>query len=132
VHALAEAGVLVVVGDRKVRGTVERTYRLNRSLVSMDSETAATMSRDDHRRAFTAATAALLADFEAYISQSHADPLRDSVSYRQIPVWLSDEERLELVNGFQALIDDAMRQEPSKDRRGYLLSPIFFPMIGDD
>jgi hypothetical protein len=47
----------------------------------------------DHRQAFTAAMAALLADFNAYLDRDDARPFRDEVSYRQFVVWLAPAER---------------------------------------
>src|SRR5690348_13015630 len=65
VALLANAGVLAVVDEQAVRGAVERHYRLDRERARLDQHAAARMTLDDHRRAFTAAMAALIADFGA-------------------------------------------------------------------
>src|SRR3712207_9270812 len=52
VGVLAEAGVLEVVGERRVRGSTERTYRLGAGAASGGPGGAAAMGREEHRRGF--------------------------------------------------------------------------------
>src|SRR5215211_5552704 len=78
VGLLAEAGLLEVVGERRVRGVVERRYRLRRERAVVDAAAAASMSLEDHRRGFAAAVAGLLAAFNAYLDGERADPTADS------------------------------------------------------
>lgn len=128
VGLLAAAGVLEVVGEQRVRGTVERSYQLNRRRATLDQDAAESMSIDAHRRAFTAAMAALIAEFGSYLDHGDADPRRDLVGYRQIPVWLSQAELGTLITQIQALLTRAISHEPTSQRRQYLLSPILFPI----
>src|SRR5688572_22230357 len=58
VGVLADAGVLTVVGERKVRGAAERSYRLDLAAASLGPADAAAMTAEDHRRAFTTFAAA--------------------------------------------------------------------------
>lgn len=131
VGLLARAGVLQVAGEQRTRGVVERRWRLDPERSRIDAEDAVAMSRDDHRRAFTAATAALLAEFGAYLDRDDADPSRDLVGYRQLPVRLTDGELADLVVGIRQLILPLLRNEARPDRRPYLLSPILFPVADD-
>ena len=55
------------------------------------------MSIDDHRRAFAAAMATLLAEFNTYLDQEKADPAADSVGYVQVPLWLSQDDLAALI-----------------------------------
>ena len=50
------------------------------------------MSLDEHRRAFPASMAALLAEFSAYLDRDDADPAADLVGYQQRAIWLSRDE----------------------------------------
>src|SRR5437763_83181 len=61
VDLLASGGTLEVADEQRVRGAVERHYRLHQERASIDPETAASLSPGDHRRGFAAATAALVA-----------------------------------------------------------------------
>ena len=128
VGLLAAAGVLEVVGEQRVRGAVERRYRLNRARAAISPDAAASMSLEDHRHGFAAAMAALLADFNAYLDREHADPTADSVGYRQIPLWLNRDELAALIAELRSAIMSRLDNRPAPDRRLYLLSPILFPI----
>src|SRR5689334_3941235 len=69
VAKLVDAAVLVVVGERRVRGATERTYRFRQEAALADATTLARMSPDDHRRAFLNFTAGLIACFGRYTSR---------------------------------------------------------------
>ena len=128
VGLLAAAGLLEVAGEQRVRGAVERRYRLNRARAMIGPATAASMSLEDHRDGFAAAVAALLADFNAYLDRAHADPAADSVGYRQIPLWLNQDELAELIDEIRGAVMSRMDNAPTPDRGLYLLSPILFPI----
>ncbi|SDI30270.1 helix-turn-helix domain-containing protein [Nonomuraea jiangxiensis] len=127
VGVLADAGVLEVEGEERVRGAVERRYRLRRDRATVDAEMVASLSPEDHRRVFAAAIATLLAEFNAYLDRDHADPVADAVGYRQHALWLSQDERDDLIAGLRAAILPHLGHEPAPHRRRHLLSPILFP-----
>jgi DNA-binding transcriptional ArsR family regulator len=127
VGLLAEAGVLEVAGERRVHGAVERHYRLRAEQAVIDDDTARSMSPGDHRKAFAAAMAALLAEFNAYLDRDGADPPADSVGYRQGTLWLSPGEVTELIGEILPLIQARAANDPTPGRRPHLLSMIFFP-----
>ncbi|MGI5242521.1 helix-turn-helix domain-containing protein [Dactylosporangium sp. CA-139066] len=128
VALLAEAGVLEESAQQRVRGFVERQYRLRPARAAVSAERAAAATIEEHRRAFAAAMAALLAEYGTYLDDPGADPARDQVGYRQHAVWLTDAERDELIAGLRAAIVPHLGHEPAPDRSQYLLSPILFPM----
>jgi DNA-binding transcriptional ArsR family regulator len=127
VGVLADAGVLAVDGEQRVRGAVERTYRLRREKVVVDAEAAASA---DHRTVFAVAMATLIAEFSAYLDHGDADPARDQVGYRQHAVWLSQDELTGLIADLRAAILPRLGHEPAPGRRRHLLSPILFPTAG--
>jgi DNA-binding transcriptional ArsR family regulator len=127
VGLLAEAGMLEVAGEQRVHGAVERKYRLCQERAVIGPDAAASMSLEDHRTGFAAAMAALLAEFSAYLDREHADPTADLVGYRQIPLWLNQDELADLISRIRSIIVSKMGNEPAPDRRPYLLSPILFP-----
>jgi DNA-binding transcriptional ArsR family regulator len=128
VGLLADGGVLEVAGEQRVRGAVERRYRLVQERAVIDAGTVASVSLEDHRRAFAAAMAALLAEFNAYLDRDPADPMDDSVGYRQHALWLSREELTEMIGELRGAIVPRMGNEPAPGRAQYLLSPILFPI----
>jgi DNA-binding transcriptional ArsR family regulator len=127
VGLLAAAGVLEVADEQRVYGAVERHYRLRRDRALIDQDEAASMSLDDHRAGFAAAVAALLAEFNTYLDRDGADPTADEVGYRQGVVWLSPDERTEMINALRASFAAQAGNEPAAGRRPHLVSAIFFP-----
>jgi DNA-binding transcriptional ArsR family regulator len=128
VGLLAEAGVLEVVDEQRVHGAVERHYRLRGERTAIDAEVAASMSLDDHRHGFTAAMAALLAEFNAYLDRESADPTADSVSYRQFPLWFNQHELAELISYVVNAVKSKMDNQSAPGRGPHLLSTILFPI----
>ncbi|MGW7573410.1 helix-turn-helix domain-containing protein [Streptomyces sp. NPDC054765] len=127
VGLLADGGLLEVVDEQRVRGAVERRYRLRRERAVIDAETAASVSPEDHRRGFAVAVATLLAEFHAYLDRDGADPAADLVGYRQHALWLSPDELAGLIGEMRDVLVSRMANEPSPGRTRYLLSPILFP-----
>jgi DNA-binding transcriptional ArsR family regulator len=127
VALLTEGGFLEVAGEERVRGAVERRYRLRQDRPVIDAGAAAAMSREDHRRGFAAAMAVLIAEFNAYLDRDGTDPATDVVSYRQGMLWFSPEELAELINEMLALLQARAGRGPAPGRSPYLLSTILFP-----
>ena len=127
VAVLADAGLLQIEGEERIRGAVERTYRLQLAKTAMDADSIAAMTIDDHYQLFTAAIGALLAEFTAYLGREGADPLADSVSYRQFSLWLTEEEKATLIRTVMSALRLFMTNSPRPDRRQHLLSTILFP-----
>jgi DNA-binding transcriptional ArsR family regulator len=132
VATLAEAGILEVEGEQRVRGFVERHYRLRRTAAAVSPARAAAATVDEHRRAFATAMAVLLAEYEQYLGGPGADPAADLVGYRQHAIWLTDDERARLIEGMRAAILPIIENGPAEGRRPYLLSPVLFPVVSAD
>lgn len=135
---LVDGEVLEVVAEYRVHGAVERHYRLRPDRTRIGPDTAATMTLDDHRRAFTATMAALLAEFNAYLDRPGADPVADSVGYRQGILWLTQAELAELINDVQQVLASRAGNRPAPGRAPRLHTMIGFPIelhrsdTGDD
>ena len=76
VALLADGGVLEVESEQRVRGAVERRFRLRRERAVIDAKTAASLSPEQHRRGFAAAMASLIGEFNAYLDQPESRPRR--------------------------------------------------------
>ena len=130
VALLAESGILEVVDERRVRGGVERSYRLHRDRSYIDGDRAAALTVDDHRRGFSVAMAALVAEFDRYLDSADADPFTDNVGYRQSVFWMTKKEHRELLDEIRDLVvakTEAARKTPRARRSPYLFSLINFP-----
>ncbi|MGW6054200.1 helix-turn-helix domain-containing protein [Streptomyces sp. NPDC055189] len=127
VATLTEAGILEVVRETPVRGTVERSYRVRQDGALVDEEARAAMTKDDHRQAFTVFTGAMMADLDRYLSRDDADPSRDGVLYRQGAVWATTEEFGALVQELEALIARYTQRAPGDDRERHIISLALLP-----
>jgi hypothetical protein len=85
------------------------------------------LTPDDHRRAFAAATATLIAEFSAYLEREHTDVSADPIGYQQHAIWLDPAELAAMVEELRAAILPRLENGPAPGRTRYLLSPILFP-----
>jgi DNA-binding transcriptional ArsR family regulator len=128
VDLLTAGGILEIASEQRVRGAVERRYRLRQDRASISPETFGSVSLDDHRRGFAVAMAALLAEFNAYLDRDDADPAADLVGYQQRAVWLSRDELLGMISELRSAIAPRLPNQATPDRARYLISPILFPV----
>jgi DNA-binding transcriptional ArsR family regulator len=128
IDLLVDGGILEVAEERKVRGAVERHYRLRQDRAAIGSEVVRSLTPEDHRQAFATAMTALLAEFNAYLDREEADPVADQVGYRQHALWLTPAELEQLIGELRAAIAPRLANRPTPERAQYLLSPIHFPV----
>src|ERR1022692_2680240 len=130
VARLVDAGVLMVVAERRVRGTLERTYVLRLSAATIGPDQLATMSADDHRQAFMAFVAGLLGDFDRYLARGDLDLLRDGVSYSIAGLWLDDAEFTELRRELGRVLASRLAKPPRAGRKRRILGSVLLPGDG--
>jgi hypothetical protein len=130
VARLVNADVLQVVSERRVRGALERTYMLRLAAASIGPDGVASMSAEDHRQAFMAFVAGLLADADRYLQRPDIDPLRDGVTYRLAGLWLDDAEYAALLRDLVRVLHPRVANAPRKGRRRRILATVL--LLGDD
>lgn len=124
---LADAGVLRVAEEIPVRGTVEKVYELPAMGAEISVEELKQASGDDHLTYFMQFAAGLISEYGRYLQGGQTDLVKDGVSYRQYPVYLTEEENLQLLKDIRSLIVKAMANEPAEGRRRRWLAVIDFP-----
>jgi hypothetical protein len=130
VARLVEADVLQVVAERRVRGAVERTYVLRLAAASIGADEIEAMTSDDHRQAFMAFVAGLLADAHRYLARPDADPLRDGVGYRLAGIWLDDAEYADMLRELTRVLQPRLANAPKPGRKRWILATVL--LRGDD
>jgi len=128
VAILAQAGVLTVVDERRVRGTVERTYALSIADAQLSDDELSRMTPEDHRRAFMAFLAGVLADVDRYIDSGDVDLQRDGAGYRTVGLWLSLDELTEMVAEIGAAVQARAGNGPGDGRTRRMLSTVLIPL----
>jgi DNA-binding transcriptional ArsR family regulator len=112
-------GAISVVDSRRVRGTLERTFGLR-----VPSESAADGGfEDDPLTSFMSFVNLVIADVAAHTSAASWD----EVGYRQVGLWLDDDENSDLVAAIGELLAARLSQRPRAGRRRWLLTTILLP-----
>ncbi len=128
--ALVGGGILRVVEQTPVRGTVERTYALA-GLPSLKAKDLRGMTKRDYEQAFAAYLAALMAaaqrDLQGKGDGETLDPLADGVELSLAELLLSDEEYQEMNRRILKLLVYAGRNRPAPGRRRRTFSYLFIP-----
>lgn len=127
INRLAQGGVLEVVEQRPVRGTVEKVYALVGQNANLTAEELSGASREENLRYFLTFLAGLLGDYERYLRRATIDPLADGAGYRAVPLHLSDEEFRQMVLALNTALLPFLQHAPSPERRTRLLATILIP-----
>jgi DNA-binding transcriptional ArsR family regulator len=127
INKLVDGGVLVVAAERRARGAVEKFYAVSDYAVTLTAEDFANASRDDHMHAFTTFVASLLADFGRYLQRDAIDFERDGVGYRQVALYLNDEEFVQMAAALNTALRPFLELPPAPDRRRRMLSNVLIP-----
>ena len=127
IGTLTKAGVLAVAQERQVRGTTERTYRLDTAKSSVAEDDLAAMTAEDHRRGFMAFMAGLLEAFDQYTGRENVDFVRDGAGYRQTALWMTDEELVDFTAAVRDAAHKAASKGPGEGRRRRLFSTVLIP-----
>lgn len=117
VNLLTNAGMLDVAGERPIRGTVEKSYRLNIAATRITPDELAAMTAEDHHQAFIAYIAGAIADFDKYLSTGDIDLVRDGVGYTTAGLWLDDQEFVEFAKELAAVFGKRITNKPGDGRR---------------
>lgn len=124
---LEAGGLIEVVDERRVRGTIERSYAMVTGATSLTGADVASATPEEHFGYFATFVGALLADYASYLDTAEPDLGRDRVGYRQIPLWLTDEELDELTTALRDAVERHAANEPGPGRRRRLLTTIVMP-----
>jgi DNA-binding transcriptional ArsR family regulator len=126
INRMIAAGLIDVVAERPVRGTVEKTLRLS-SGAQIGLEEAQAMSMDDHRRGVLAFLTQLMHEWETYLSRPDADLVADLAGYRLVSLHASDAEWLDALKQVQAIFQLLAGNGPGPERRRRLLATLTWP-----
>ena len=130
-NTLVEVEFLEVVKENKVRGTMEKVYTLSNKLEAATTEELKNASREDHFDFFFSFLTNLLGDYDKYLQQENIDLEKDGVSFRQVLLFLSDEELMELLTEIRKILFKAAENKPTAERKLRTFSTILLPKNTD-
>ena len=127
VARLVAAGVLAIVAERRVRGAVERTYVLRTAAARINMDEVASMTPEEHRQAFLAFVAGLIADFDRYLARDDFNPARDFAGYNLAGMWLDDSEMLDFSRELLRVVQPRVANAPRPGRKQRILATVLLP-----
>ena len=83
IRILAEHSILLVVGENRIRGTVESVYQLNRDALA---------TADESGNAVQMSLLGICASFARYFARGNVDPKKDMLLLTNCTLLLTDEE----------------------------------------
>ena len=91
---LTDNAVLTVVGENRIRGTVESIYQLNKSALEIDDADGAGVQM---------ALLSICASFAKYFAGGHADPRKDMLMLTTCTLTLTDEDFMSFLSEINRL-----------------------------
>ena len=116
IKILADSSILGVVGENRIRGTVESVYQLNKDAMATEDET---------ENAVQMSLLSICTSFAKYFSSGNADPQKDMLLFTNCTLLLTDEEFSKYLSEINQVTVKYMKQtssESSKTRRITLIS----------
>jgi len=129
---LLKAGLIQVVEERKVRGTTEKIYALTKNAHDITPDDVTEKSSDQHMELFMKFVASMIGTYGQYIGQSKYDLYRDGISFRQVQLYLDDEEYLGLLQETRALMASHSSNEPREGRKLRNIWTVVVPEVMDE
>lgn len=105
VKILADSSMLMVVGENRIRGTVESIYQLNKDAIATEDETGNAVQMSPLR---------ICASFAKYFSSGHAEPQKDMLLFTNCTLVLTDEEFSEYLSEINQVTVRYMKQGTSE------------------
>jgi DNA-binding transcriptional ArsR family regulator len=130
IRALADGGILKVVEEVPIRGTVERVYALDMVAADPSPEELDQMSREDYEQAFTLFVASNLGDFTRYLESKGAekiDVMADGLKFGKVQLHLTELEYEALLAKVYGALEEVLGNEPAPDRKRHIVSVTFIP-----
>ena len=110
VKLLLEAGCIEVTEEKKIRGTVEKTYRLAERPMGQEAE-------QDIAALFQNGMLSLMGTFMKYFEREDADPKRDMLSFTTSSLLLSDEEFMQMLGRIGEVLNQVIENKPAEGRK---------------
>ncbi|WP_078427573.1 helix-turn-helix domain-containing protein [Alkalihalobacterium alkalinitrilicum] len=124
---LTDNNVINISKERKVRGTFERTYSLNRDSATFSTSEAHELSKEEHMKYFITYFTSLMQGVEEYLESDELDLEKDGFGYCHIDLFLDDDEFTNLKKDLVAVVKRYSDNEPNRTRRRRTVATVFIP-----
>ncbi len=120
VKLLFDAGMIEVEKEERIRGAVEKTYRL---VKNPDTE----VNNQDIGAMFQTGLISLMTSFQKYFAQSGNDPVKDMLTFSNSTIMMTDEEFLDFLTRLSTIFGEAIQNKPGNGRKPRRLTLISSP-----
>lgn len=120
-------GILQVVEETQVRGTIEKTYSLADGINSNMETIVEENSGELYMQYFTKYILGFVKQFQEYCQSPNINIKKDMTGFSLSPLYLTDDELTSLVTGISQIISALKNNEPNSERKlrtiGIIVSP---------
>lgn len=131
-NKLVEGGLVHIHEQKQVRGAVEKIYTLSSQNMVLSQDDLSDVSKEDHLKYFTTFLFGLLDDFSSYLKQDSIDLAKDGVGYRQVGLYLTDEEFQAFALELSAAVRKVIHNQPNEQRIKRMFSTIVIPQAEEN
>lgn len=120
IKTLHSAGYIIVTEEKKIRGTVEKTYVLNPTPMKEPT-------KEDAEHLIHGMLLSLMASFTKYFAKEDADPVKDMLSMSTSVMFLTDEELVELLTKIGEVFSPHINNKNTEGRKARRITFISSP-----
>ena len=106
IKILTDCSILAVVGENRIRGTVESVYRLNRDALATE---------DEGGNAVQMSLLGICASFARYFAGGNVDPQKDMLLLTNCTLLLTDDEFMSFLSEINEIAVKYMKVKPTGD-----------------
>jgi hypothetical protein len=129
INTLVAGGILVVIRERRVHNTTEKTYSLPGQNLMLTVDDLKNAQPEDYIRLVAQYFGLLLSYFARYVQKGDVDVVRDNALFQMASVYLSQKEALELGEAIKTLFAPYLNNPPSPDRQRSIIGLISLPDV---
>ncbi len=120
-------GILKVVEENQVRGTIEKTYAVAIDLDSNEQELIGANAGDAYMQMFMQYVFGFIKRFQVYCKNPNIDILKDKSGFSLAPIYATDEELASAMEEYMKIIQPLYKNRPTPDRKSRTLGLIISP-----
>lgn len=121
VKILVDSSILTIVGENRIRGTVESIYQLNKDALTIE---------DENGNAVQMSLLSICASFARYFSSGNADPKKDMLLFTNCTLVLTDEEFSSFLSEINEIALKYMKVEATENSKTRQITLISAPVDG--
>ncbi|SNT05143.1 Helix-turn-helix domain-containing protein [Anaerovirgula multivorans] len=120
-------GILKVVEENQVRGTIEKTYAVAIDLDSSGQELIGANAGDAYMQMFIQYVFGFIKRFQEYCKNPDIDIPKDQSGFSLAPIYATDEELASAIDEYAKIIQPLYKNRPTADRKSRTIGLIISP-----